>query len=70
MNNDTLSHGSHHDIDIEPIDVEEEGTVREEASRRSSKENCLDCLGGVRDRNGYYGYYTSVAYINYNDVMI
>ncbi|KAK0451021.1 MFS amino acid permease [Armillaria borealis] len=38
MNNDTLSHGSHHDIDIEPIDVEEEGTVREEASRRSSKE--------------------------------
>ncbi|SJL00547.1 related to multidrug resistance proteins [Armillaria ostoyae] len=38
MNDDTLSHGSHHDIDIEPIDVEEEGTVREEASRRSSKE--------------------------------
>ncbi|KAK0239988.1 major facilitator superfamily domain-containing protein [Armillaria nabsnona] len=38
MNNDTLSHGSLHDIDIEPIDVEEEGTVREEASRRSSKE--------------------------------
>ncbi|KAK0483776.1 MFS general substrate transporter [Armillaria novae-zelandiae] len=37
MNNDTLSH-LHHGIDVEPIDAEEEGTVREEASRRSSKE--------------------------------
>ncbi|KAK0210903.1 MFS general substrate transporter [Desarmillaria ectypa] len=33
----TLSHGSHHDIGIQQIDAEE-GTVREEASRRSSKE--------------------------------
>lgn len=37
MNNDPLGH-SHYGIDIEPIDVEEDGTVREEASRRSSKE--------------------------------
>ncbi|KAK0196961.1 major facilitator superfamily domain-containing protein [Armillaria mellea] len=37
MNNDALGH-SHYGIDTEPIDVEEDGTVREEASRRSSKE--------------------------------